>query len=161
MSVHIIHDTKGAGVAALAERLKRLAAGQVLVGVPAGKSEPDGTSMAEVAAINEFGTADGRIPERAPLRGGMKSGEAKLKGLSERLAKGVAEDRLGPDQALEMLGASAAGEVKLYMASGEMKASHPNAPSTIAKKGSDQPTVDSGSLRQSITHKVEFGGGGT
>jgi hypothetical protein len=158
MSVAVIHDTKGAGVAALAERLKRLAAGQVLVGVPAGKSEPDGTSMAEVAATVEFGhtAVHPDQPERPFLRAGLRAAETKLKPLSAGLAKGVAEERIGPAQALEMLGASAAGEVKLYMVGPNFEK---NADATIAKKHSEQPTIDSGALRQDITHKVEFGGG--
>lgn len=54
-SVRIIKDTKGAGLDAL---LKRLGKGEhrVLVGVPAGAgNEENGISLAQVAAINEFG----------------------------------------------------------------------------------------------------------
>jgi len=58
------------------------------------------------------------------------------------------------DQILEAVGAVAAGKVKVYMT--DLK-TPPNAASTIRKKGSSNPLIDSGAMRQSVTHKVSIG----
>lgn len=58
------------------------------------------------------------------------------------------------DQILEAVGAVAAGKVKVYMT--DLK-TPPNAASTIRKKGSSNPLIDSGAMRQSVTHKVSVG----
>ncbi len=54
-------------------------------------------------------------------------------------------------QALEQVGVVAASKVQLYMT--QLK-QPPNAASTIKKKGSSNPLIDSGALRQSVTFKV-------
>ena len=36
----------------------------------------------------------------------------------------------------------------------------PNAPSTIRKKGSDKPLIDTGRLRQSVNYHIKPKGGG-
>jgi len=56
------------GLKALMQRMKD-ANRAVLVGVPAGVSEADGTTMATVAAVHEFGSPEQGIPERSFLRG--------------------------------------------------------------------------------------------
>lgn len=150
-----ISGTGFQGVARLADRMRRLADARVLVGVPKGKETADGESLALRAARVEFGA--GNSPERPFLRGGIRAATPKLKAQAAGLAKAVADDRMAPDTAAELLGASAAGEVKQYMTGPHFV---PNAPSTIAKKGSSQPTIDSGQLRQAVTHTVEHGGGG-
>lgn len=53
--------------------------------------------------------------------------------------------------ALERVGVVAASKVQLFMT--QLK-SPPNAASTIKKKGSSNPLIDSGALRQSVTFKV-------
>lgn len=58
------------------------------------------------------------------------------------------------DQILETVGVVAAAAVKVYMT--ELK-TPPNAASTIRKKGSSNPLIDSGAMRQSVTHKVSIG----
>lgn len=58
------------------------------------------------------------------------------------------------DQILETVGVVAEGAVKVYMT--ELK-TPPNAASTIRKKGSSNPLIDTGAMRQSVTHKVSIG----
>lgn len=58
------------------------------------------------------------------------------------------------DQILEAVGVVAVGAVKVYMT--ELK-TPPNAASTIRKKGSSNPLIDTGAMRQSVTHKVFIG----
>ncbi|WP_432783721.1 hypothetical protein QZH45_09690 [Pseudomonas corrugata] len=58
------------------------------------------------------------------------------------------------EQILEGVGVVAAAAVKVYMT--ELK-TPPNAASTIRKKGSSNPLIDTGAMRQSVTHKVSIG----
>lgn len=177
MSVHVVQDTKLQGLVALSQRLRKLNK-RILVGVPAGKAEEDGTSMALIAAVNEFGgtiaphstlkknAETGRlekratfekeivIPERSFLRAGLRHGFYAITRLNVNSLRAVAEGTMTADVALARTGAVAAGEVQKYIPVGEFKE---NAPSTIAKKGSDKPLIASGSLRQSITYVVEDG----
>lgn len=58
------------------------------------------------------------------------------------------------DQILEAVGVVAVGAVKVYMT--ELK-TPPNAASTIRQKGSSNPLIDTGAMRQSVTHQVSIG----
>jgi hypothetical protein len=99
-SVRIVKDTKGAGLDAL---LKRLGKGEhrVLVGVPKGAgNEENGMSLAQVAAINEFGAhvaPHSRI-HRQLLRRSTTSG--RLIGAAEEYegTRGPGKGKQGPVQ---------------------------------------------------------------
>jgi hypothetical protein len=165
VSMRVTHNTNLRGLQILSDRLRK---GEfyVNVGVPAEAKEDDGTSAALVAAANEFGTTDGRIPERSFMRTGLGGGKEDQIRLNKVNLVRIAHGQTDMATALGQLGAMGAGQVK-----GAIRRSKslfkPNAPSTIAhktvngKKG-DQPLVDSGNLQQSITWVVppEFGGGG-
>jgi hypothetical protein len=150
VSVRVITDTRLAGLDTLSRRFSQDAR-RVLVGVPAGKTETDGTSTAMVAAVNEFGSADGRIPERSFLRGGILGSLPDLISLNAANIQKIARGGFTVLTALNRLGSFAAGKVKAYIVAHDFV---PNAPSTIARKKSDRPLVDTGSLRQSITYEI-------
>lgn len=154
MSVRVVRDTGGHGVKALQKRLRQMKK-RVLVGVPAGKTEPDGTSTAKIAAIHEFGAPERNIPERSFLRSGIRENLPVLTELSKGLLPRVVEGVMGEEHALGILGTVAASKVQDKIVSGPFT---PNAPRTVARKGSDKPLIDTGSLRQSITYVVESGG---
>ncbi len=87
------------------------------------------------------------IPARPWLSPGVASGNAHYVKIIEReLANGGSAD-----SALEKVGVVAVGKVQKYMT--DLK-SPPNAPSTIKKKGSSNPLIDSGAMRQSVTFNV-------
>ncbi len=151
----MVRDTRGAGVAALKRRLRGGKA-QVYVGVPAGKVEEDGTPIALVAAVNEFGSADGKIPERSFLRAGLREFLPEARRLNRGLLAAVARGTMSEDRALGLLGSAAAGAVKTKMQRGPFV---PNAPSTIRQKKSDRPLFDHGQLYQSITWVIGGGHG--
>ncbi len=156
MSVTVVRDTKGAGIRALKQRMGSLGAYQVMVGVPAGKTEEDGTSLALVAAVNEFGSQDGHVPERSFLRAGIRENLAEFKRMNEVTLKALANGRTTEGHALGLLGELAKSKVQDKIGRGPFT---PNAPSTIAKKKSEKPLVDSGNLRQSITYEIRHVGG--
>jgi hypothetical protein len=64
----------------------------------------------------------------------------------------VIEGKRTSDQVLEILGQRAVGQIQERIASGIAPA---NAPSTVAKKGSSTPLIDTGVLRSSITYQVK------
>ena len=87
------------------------------------------------------------IPARPWLTPGVQSGsEEYLQIIAQAIEAG---DPL--KLALERVGVVAASKVQLFMT--QLK-SPPNAASTIKKKGSSNPLIDSGALRQSVTFKV-------
>lgn len=138
---------------ALSQRLKRLNK-RILVGVPAGKTEADGTSTALVAAVHEFGSPERGIPERSFLRAGLRASFFAITRLNVDSLRAVANNTMSVDTALARTGAVAAGGVQKYIPEGDFV---PNAPSTVKAKGSSKPLIDTGHLRQSITYVVEEG----
>lgn len=125
----------------------------VLVGLPAGSgTSKDGIPLAVIGAIQEYGSADGHIPERSFLRVPLRQNEDALKGMFRKLMKQVTAGEVTMYSAMDQVGARAAGLSKEAIESGIAPA---NAPSTIKRKGSATPLVDTGALSQAITHVVE------
>jgi len=124
----------------------------VTVGIHEGAPQPEGgeINMATLGAIHEFGTADGHIPARPWLVPGM---QAATGAILEEISDSVADGRT-VDQIMERVGVVAVGEVQQYIT--DLR-TPPNAPSTIAKKGSDNPLIDTGAMRQSVTYQVRRG----
>jgi len=60
-------------------------------------------------------------------------------------------DGRSPDRSLRRLGSVAVGDVQRTIRDIKQP---PNAPSTIRKKGSDNPLIDTGRLRQSIEYAI-------
>lgn len=121
----------------------------VNVGILSDETETyeDGTDMLLVAAANEFGTADGHIPPRPFIRGSFDQQSRALQVLSERLWNQVLAGRLTARNALGLLGEEHQGQVQDYIVALQTP---PNAPSTIAQKGSSNPLNDEGRLRNAI-----------
>lgn len=151
MSAHIVSKDHGAN--AMVQAALKMAKGTELkVGILAsGKANDthDGVTVGEIAAANEFGTA--RIPERSFIRawydGRITENRKALRALSARVLRG----ELTQEQAWEQLGLLFQADIQKRMAEGVPP---PNAPATIAAKGSSTPLIDSGQLRSSVTYEV-------
>ena len=90
------------------------------------------------------------IPARPWLEPGVVSAtDAVMKTIQDGVEQGKDMGDI-----LEAVGVVASGAVRVYMT--ELK-TPPNAPSTIRKKGSANPLIDSGAMRASVTHKVQGG----
>lgn len=87
------------------------------------------------------------IPARPWLIPGVASG---TRAIIAQIRDGI-KSHQAVDDLLEGVGLVAAGKVQEYMT--ELK-TPPNAKSTIRKKGSDNPLIDTGALRASVTSKV-------
>jgi len=107
----------------------------------------DGLTLATIGAIQEYGTED--IPARPWLTQGIAA--AKPAELMRREAKAVANGERTARVAAERLGLAVVAAVQERIAEG---IAPPNAPATQAAKGSSTPLIDTGRLRQSISHVV-------
>lgn len=128
---------------------------KVLVGVPKGSgSYQDGLTYATVLAVNNFGSADGLIPPRPALQPAIEKGGPQYQRLAELMIPKVLSGQMEMRMLLEQMGQLAEGHVKQEIT--DLR-SPPNAASTIANKGSDNPLIDTGALRQSIRYVVDDG----
>lgn len=129
---------------------------QILVGVPEGAGSYDSEggqqlTIATIAAVNEFGTADGRIPARPFLSTAIEEGAPKFVRTVELGLPKVLSGEQPMSWLMHRVGNIAKGEVQQKIT--DIK-NPPNAPATIAKKGSSNPLIDTGALRNSIDYLI-------
>jgi hypothetical protein len=126
----------------------------VLVGVQGAEADAEhegGVTNADVASWNEFGTPT--IPARSFIRATVDLNEAKLQARAVLLGRGVLFEKFTPNQALGLLGEEARGMMIQRI---NAHIDPPNAPSTIARKGSSTPLIaHTGALKNSLTTKVD------
>ena len=133
---------------ALKKELDKLGGGKfALIGIheSAGMVESGEFSMATLGALQHFG--NDKIPARPWLDVGVEQGNKEYLDVIE---EGIA-DGLSQDQILEQVGAIAAGYAQQYITDLDTP---PNAPSTVKKKGSNNPLIDTGAMRASVTYIV-------
>lgn len=144
------------GLNSLLARLAKAKGLSLTVGVhdtEGGQAYQKGLTVAEVATIHEFGLG---VPQRSFLRSWADEraaeNQALIKQVGEQVVKG-----LDVSTGLDRLGLKFVAGIQGRMVAGIPP---PNAPSTIAQKGSSTPLIDTSQLKGSIRHKVEGGGGG-
>lgn len=136
--------------------IKQLRNSKVTVGWFENTKYNDGLPISQVAYWNEYGTTkDGKsfIPPRPFLRQAVSENTKKWRDLVVNDLKKVSEGDLSLEQALNRLGVVASGDVKETIAD---FSNPPNAPSTIKKKGFNDPLVDTGLMMNSVSHKEEI-----
>lgn len=120
------------------EKTKR----SVFVGVT-GTSD---SNMVIIAAANEFGTQDGRIPSRPFLRNALNNPQ--LARFVSASASAYMKGAYSLDETWNRIGAYTTGLVQRSIGSNIQPE---NAPSTVARKGSSRTLINTGRLRQSFT----------
>ena len=135
------------------KELKKLENSEIHVGFQGDETYEDGTSLAEVATYNELGTSD--IPARPFMRQSFENHESELQAACD-MANNVLNGGGTAETALKQLGAFTVGLVQDEIVNGGFE---PNAESTIAKKGSAQPLIDTGTMRQSVNFVIKRSGG--
>lgn len=144
-------DRLGTKLRQIRERLMKNSG--VLVGLPAGTgSYEDGAPIAVIGAVHEFGSADGTIPERSFLRVPLRQNAEDFKAVWRAQISKVVEGELSMHQVMSQLGARAVAVSQEAISEGIAPG---NAESTVKRKGSSKPLIDTGQLRQSITFIVE------
>ncbi len=143
------------GLRKLIEQLAGLSdAPSVVVGVTGSA----GSELVVIAASNEFGTADGHIPERSFLRSTVDDHENEILDDLQAATEAVLDGRSTTDREFGRVGEKWVGVVKERIAAG---IEPENAPSTARAKGGPDatpddvtPLIDQGRLRNSITHEL-------
>ncbi|CPR20626.1 hypothetical protein JMY81_01085 [Brenneria goodwinii] len=126
---------------------------RVSVGLPAGSGNyEDGAPIAVIGAVQEFGTADGRVPERSFLRVPIRQNCDDIKKAFRALTGAVTRGEITAFQMLDQIGSRAAGYCQEAI---EMGIQPANADSTIKQKGSATPIINHGIFKGKITHVVE------
>lgn len=105
----------------------------VLAGAEAPSEDEPEFTMASLAAVQEFGSADGRIPARPFIRGGIDASRDELLMIGKRLAGGIYDGKVDVEKALNIMGMAGASAVKKYVTEGD-QVPPPNAPSTLRRK---------------------------
>lgn len=129
---------------------------EIVVGITeetAGRSGP--INNAALAYLHTNGSPAHNIPPRPFLEPALSQSEV-LDNIQKLLREAAMESLvLGNadkcEELWEKAGLYAASEVKKFMSGGVPP---PNAPSTVAKKGSSTPLIDTGQLMNSITYEV-------
>ena len=133
--------------------VKKLAANEVFIGFQAGKKQHEGrdgekADVAQIAAFNEFGTST--MPARPFLRKSADENKDVIVKMCTQAAKAIAKGST-EQQELKKLGVFGASLVQEKIESGSYV---PLAPSTIKRKGSSKPLIDTGQMRQSVHYVI-------
>lgn len=116
-----------------------------------------GYSNAEIAAIHEFGSADGRIPERSFIRSTFEANREKYQANLKTLLRQVLDGKQTIPNAFNLIGARIAADIKKRVTTGA-PIPPPNAPAVAARKarlgkngGVVRTLVDTGRMIASVT----------
>lgn len=119
-----------------------------------GALEPSGDlTVADVATFHEFGTRT--IPQRSFIRAWFDENQAFIAETLQKQFAQVANGKRPVEQAAERCALAFEGSVKQRISRGIPP---PLAASTIARKGSSKPLIDTGQLRNAVRGKVERSG---
>ena len=119
---------------------------------------PDGTPVAYVAAIQEFGYPAGNIPSRPFFRNAISKNDG-WKQLATKAMNAVVEGRMELNQALNQMGLKMAADVKDSITDGSYEALKQ---STLDARQSrkrtqgvaSKPLIDTAQMLQSVTYAV-------
>ena len=135
---------------ALRELAKKVGSGgTVQVGFPADATYKDGTSVATVAAIQEFGAPSRNIPPRPFFRGMIAEHSPEW---AEQLGGILQASEFDTKQSLKRMGGLVAAQLRDSI---QQFTDPALAPATVVAKGSDKPLVDTGHMLQSVASVVK------
>lgn len=109
----------------------------------------DNPELALIARANEFGTLT--IPERSFLRSTVEKHRLKYQRLVQVALRKTVEQGIDPEVLLKVIGRQVVTDIREMMLDIQTP---PNAPSTIAQKGFNDPLIDSGALARGISTRI-------
>lgn len=159
--------------AELEAKIKESIKTQILVGIPASDAvEKDGNTvyLADIAAINNFGSKSANIPARPFGSTLMENYGGEIKKFYSKEIGDSLKGKRPMKQALDRVGFIAAGFMKQNLSAGKWE---PNAPITVfggwmsrggksffvKGKKSSHPLIDTGEMRRAITWVLRKAGG--
>lgn len=142
------------GGQALVRRLEEMAeklgaGGSLRVGFLEGATYPDGTSVALVAAVNEFGRPDRNQPPRPFFRAMIAE---KQKDWPRALGAVAKNNDYDIDKTLGQMGEGIKGQLQESIRQLDSPAL---SPVTVALKGFAKPLVDTGHMMNSVDYEVD------
>ena len=99
------------------------------------------------ASANEFGTRDGHIPERSFIRSAIDMNAPQINRRADEVWAQIMDGAITMNAGLGRMGEFIQRLITTRITELKMP---PNAESTIARKGSSNPLIDTGRMRQSI-----------
>ena len=156
--VNVIATKSGPGIEKVMADIKALQASEVYVGVPQQSSSRPGEAVnnAELMYIHTYGSPVNNIPPRPVIEPAITAADnsAKLSAQFVKVAQSIFAGQLGlARQQLRGAGMMGANMARAWFVDSRNNWA-PNAPLTVALKGSDRPLIDTAVLRRSITFVV-------
>ena len=136
------------------KQIADLAKLEVRVGFQQGSASDGGADITAVAAWNELGTE--HTPPRPFMRQSVENNTAQITAMCKAQLVKVVKGQATVRDALQALGVMQKALIQAEIKGGGFAA---NAPGTVAKKGSAQPLIDTGRMRQSVNYVIEAKGG--
>jgi len=155
-----IKVTEGGDLKQVANALRLLANARVYVGIPEAETSRRGETVtnAGLMYIHTNGSTLHNIPPRPVIEPAIEApdNKARITNLLGQAANDLLDgDKQKAKQDLQLAGTAGSNAAKRWFRD-PRNGWPPNAPSTIARKGSDKPLIDTGELRRSITHVEEL-----
>lgn len=114
-------------------------------------SDSRGTPYVDIALYNEFGTY--RIPARPAVRIASDENQRNWGDIIEAEVGTIISGGGGKAQMCKRVGKQMVKDIQSIF--GDTSKLAPNAPSTIRRKGRNEPLVDTGTLRSKVNYRVE------
>lgn len=153
------------------ERLKRLRDSRLTVGVHSSAGSSDGTSMALIAAVHEFGAPSVGVPERAPIRKAIAANLPAYRTWMKRIASAYVRRGVPVPAGLNRLGLKIVSDIRGVihdgLSPGLAESTKEKRRAKLAGNGgrarnsvftdtdSWTPLIDTGRLLNSYGHEVE------
>lgn len=147
---------KGKGLADLSKATNYLKNHQAMVGIPEGGGSHKGINNAQLLFIHTNGSPKRSIPARPVIEPAIEQSDVQQQiasMLGEAITATLDGNTGGVESSLDKAGQYGENAVKAYFTGANGWA--PNKPATIKRKGSSRPLIDTGALRQAITHVVK------
>jgi hypothetical protein len=136
--------------AALTKMASEVADGATLrAGFLQGATYPNGTPVATVAAVHNWGAPARGIPPRPFFTNVVKAGQ---KTWGPILANLLKANQMNARKALQLMGEGIKGQIQTEIGSGKFV---PLKPATVRRKGFDQTLIDTGHMQNSVDFEVK------
>jgi hypothetical protein len=134
----------------LRELSRKVSDGATLrAGFLAGATYPNGTPVATVAAVHNWGAPAKGIPPRPFFSNVVKAGQKTWGGILANLLK---TNQMDARKALQLMGEGIKGQIQTEIGSGKFV---PLKPATVRRKGFAQTLIDTGHMQNSVDFEVK------
>lgn len=116
-----------------------------------GSEDRGGITLAGIASVHEFGTADGRVPSRSWMRSTLEEQKEKIHLISAKVISDTILGKTNIRKGLNLIGAIMADMFKAKITAIQQP---PLKVSPRKPRGGTNPLVDTGRLRSSQSHQV-------